>query len=242
MNRRDFLILFLLGLLVPLITIQFQSLPGYMDADYYFGGGVQLALGNGFTEPYLWNYLNDPGILPAPSHAYWMPLASILSAFGMFLTGKITYGAARIGFILLTALIPPLTGILTFRITSKRTISYLAGLLACFPIYYAPFLPVTDNYSIYMVLGILFFYLLSVLPKSGHPTLKFFLLGIVSALMTLARADGLLWFGISFMAAVWYGIYLSKSTSMPLLNRSFVANFLKYSLSIFAGFLLIMSP
>ena len=30
-----------------------------MDADYYFSGGVQLAQGKGFSEPYLWNYF-DP--------------------------------------------------------------------------------------------------------------------------------------------------------------------------------------
>ena len=46
-------LLFLLGLAVPLAIAQLQSLPGYMDADYYFGGGIQLAQGNGFNEPYL---------------------------------------------------------------------------------------------------------------------------------------------------------------------------------------------
>ena len=40
----------LLGLIVTLVVASFQSTPGYMDADYYFGGGVQLANGNGFSE------------------------------------------------------------------------------------------------------------------------------------------------------------------------------------------------
>ncbi len=205
MTRRDLLILFLIGLAVPLGIAQFQSLPGYMDADYYFGGGIQLAKGNGFTEPYIWNYLDDPQSLPHPSHAYWMPLASIVAAFGMFLTGQTTFAAARIGFILLAALVPPLTATLAFRVTSNRTLSLLSGLLACFPIYYAPFLPVTDNYAIYMLLGASFFFVFPspVIGRGVRGEGAFFFLGLLSALMTLARSDGLLWLGISFLVAIW---------------------------------------
>jgi hypothetical protein len=158
MTSRDLLILFFLGFAVPLAIAQFQSLPGYMDADYYYGGGLQLAQGNGFTEPYLWNYLSDPQGLPTPSHAYWMPLASLLAAAGMWITGQTTFASARLGFILLAAFVPLLTATLAFRLTSNRTLSLLSGLLACFPIYYAPFLPVTDNYAITMLLGASFFY------------------------------------------------------------------------------------
>lgn len=217
MSRRFLLLLFLLGLAVPLGIAQFQSLPGYMDSDYYFGGGVQLARGNGFTEPYLWNYLSDPRGLPTPSHAYWMPLASILAAAGMLLTGQTDFASARIGFILLAALVPPLTSLLAFRLTSNRAASLLSGLLACFPIYYAPFLPVPDNYAIYMLLGIAFFLLLSNLqsPTSNlQSPITFLLLGLVSALASLARSDGLLWLGMSLLAAVWFaGKQISKSTT-----------------------------
>jgi hypothetical protein len=173
MTRRALFLLFLLGLAVPLTISQFQSLPGYMDADYYFGGGIQLARGNGFTEPYLWNYLSDPQGLPAPSHAYWMPLASLLAAAGMWIMGQTTFTAARLGFILLAAFAPLMTALLAFRLTSNRTLSLLSGLLACFPIYYAPFLPVTDNYAIYMILGASFFLLLSSLPTSRNSSLIF---------------------------------------------------------------------
>jgi hypothetical protein len=208
LSRRDLLLLFLLGLAVPLAIAQFQSLPGYMDADYYFGGGIQLAKGNGFTEPYLWNYLADPQGLPTPSHAYWMPLASLVAAAGMWLTGQTTFATARIGFILLAALVPPLTSLLAFRLTSNRTLSLLSGLLACFPIYYAPFLPVTDNYAIYMVLGVLYFLLVTNLHRTlitDHCSLiTFFSLGLLSALMSLARSDGLLWLGLSFLVAAWF--------------------------------------
>ena len=55
MNWRHYLLLFVIGFLVPFGVSRFQTLPGYMDADYYFVGGMQLAEGKGFTEPYIWN-------------------------------------------------------------------------------------------------------------------------------------------------------------------------------------------
>lgn len=251
MTRRD-LVLFLLGLAVPLIFAQFQSLPGYMDADYYFGGGIQLANGNGFSEPYLWNYLADPQGLPTPSHAYWMPLASLVAAVGMFLTGQTTFASARIGFILLAALVPPLTSLLAFRLTSNRATSLLSGLLACFSVYYAPFLPVTDNYAIYMLLGILFFFLLPLLqsPKTNvQLSITFFLLGLISALMTLARSDGLLWLGLSLLVAVWFSyrriLPQPSSFSFPLLLSHFsrfASYALRFSFFVFLGYLLLISP
>jgi len=209
-NRRDLLLLFLIGLIVALAISRFQSLPGYMDADYYFGGGIQLAMGYGFTEPYLWNYLADPPALPAPSHLYWMPLASIVAAAGMALAGETTFAAARLGFLLLAASVPALTGILAFRLTQRRGPALVAGLLAAFSGYYAPFLSVTDNYGIYMLLGTAF---LLALPASGEaperpipffdrPGLRFWLLGILAGLMTLARSDGLLWLGLAWLAAL----------------------------------------
>ena len=262
MPRSHLLALFLLGLAVPLAIAQFQALPGYMDADYYFGGGIQLARGNGFTEPYLWNYLADPQTVPTPSHAYWMPLASIIAAAGMWLTGDSTFAAARLGFILLAALVPPLTSILAFRITSNRASSLISGLLACFPIFYAPFLPVTDNYAVYMLVGISFFLLLSSLNPLNtdyrSPT-TFFLLGILSALASLARSDGLLWLGLSFLAAIWFAekqahkragaqgeqgnpIAQPLSSNLHLASRPFFFHLSSFILPLIIGFLLLASP
>jgi len=262
MTRRDLLLLFLLGLAVPLVIAQFQSLPGYMDSDYYFGGGIQLARGNGFTEPYIWNYLSDPQGLPTPSHAYWLPLASIVAAAGMWLTGQTTFTAARFGFLLLAAFVPPLTARLASRFTSNKILALLSGLLACFPIYYAPFLPVPDNYAVYMLLGISFFFLLSSLNtdrEAWKPNTvnwlpntenwNFFLLGILSALASLARSDGLLWLGISFVVAVWYArrrvhMYASTQVTQHATRNifSFFLHLSSFILFTLLGFFLLMSP
>src|SRR6266498_4861601 len=136
MNWRHYTTLFVVGLIVPLAVSRFQSLPGYMDADYYFAGGVQLASGHDFTEPYLWNYLDDPAGLPHPSHTYWMPLASIVSAIGMWISGQSTYAAGCASFILLSACIPLLVAALAYSISRELRLAMASGFLSIFSLYY----------------------------------------------------------------------------------------------------------
>jgi hypothetical protein len=179
------------------MVARFQAFPGYLDSDYYYAGGVQLASGKGFTEPYLWNYLDDPAGLPHPSHTYWMPLASIIAAAGIGLASQATYAAGRLGFLVLGALVPIVTAALAFSFSHRRDLALTSGLLAVFSIYYAPFMPVVDNYGPYLVLGGLFFLLLS-----WRSNLAWLCLGVVTGLLSLARSDGLLWFGIAFVAVL----------------------------------------
>jgi hypothetical protein len=198
MSWRHYAVLFIIGLIIPLAVSSFQSLPGYMDADYYFGGGIQLAEGRGFTEPYLWNYLDDPPGLPHPSHTYWMPLASIVSALGMWLTGQSTYAAGRLPFLLLSACVPLLTAALAYQVSRQMRLAIVSGLLSVFSLYYAPFMPVPDNYALYMLFGSIFL-LLAPRRISWVPIA----LGALAGLMTLARSDGLLWLGLAGLAVIW---------------------------------------
>ena len=177
---------------------RFQSLPGYMDADYYFAGGLQLADGHGFTEPYIWNYLDHPTGLPHPSHTYWMPLASIVSAAGMWITGQGTYAAGRLAFIFLSACVPLLTAALAFQISRQTRLAMVSGFLSIFSLYYAPFMPVPDNYALFMLLGSAF---LLLAPFKQKWILV--ILGALAGLMTLARSDGLLWLGLAGLAVIW---------------------------------------
>jgi hypothetical protein len=233
MNRRHFAILFVIGLLVPLVVSRFQTLPGYMDADYYFAGGIQLAEGKGFTEPYLWNYLDDPAGLPHPSHTYWMPLASIVATLGMWISGQSTYAAGRLPFILLSACVPLLTATLAYKISGKILLAMVSGLLSIFSLYYAPFMPVPDNYALYMLLGSAFL-LLASRQQKWIPVA----LGALAGLMTLARSDGLLWLGIAGLTVLW------RSTRKPGgMRNSFaewIARSVPASLLILAGYLIVM--
>lgn len=192
MKPAPILLLAILAFAIAFGVSQFQAFPGYMDSDYYFAGGLQLVQGKGFTEPYLWNYLDDPMGLPHPSHAYWMPLASIVAAVGMWLTGQHSYVAARLGFMVLAALVPVVTASLAYSLSSRRDLAFVSGLLAVFSMYYAPFLSVPDNYAIYMVLGGTFF-----LIQQRRCRPAWFVLGILAGLLFLARSDGFLWLALA---------------------------------------------
>ncbi|MDI6769839.1 MAG: hypothetical protein QMD04_09195 [Anaerolineales bacterium] len=212
MNWRHYLLLALFGLIVSGSIAAFQSVPGYMDADYYYAGGLQLAAGRGFTEPYLWNYLGDPAGLPHPSHAYWMPLASILAALVPALSGHLTWFAARLPFILAAVLIPPLTSALAFSITSRRDLAIISGLLAVFSGYYAPFLPLADTFSLCMLFGALFFLIVNRKSSIANSLL----LGLLAGLMHLSRADGVLWLLLALLVVVLQKpFHHSSSISLP---------------------------
>jgi hypothetical protein len=234
MKRRDFILLALLGVALLIIVAVFQSAPGYMDANYYYAGGVQLAKGHGFSEPYLWNYLDDPVGLPHPSFAYWMPLASLLTAAGGILFGPTSWTAGRMGFLLVGGAIPPLTAALAWSLTHRRDLAIISGLLAVFPAFYLPFLPVTDTFGLYMALGAVFFLLNSRFIKfgtqSGFPWISL-LLGFTTGLMHLTRTDGILW----LLLAVGVSLIAGKSAS------SWRSRFIAV-LAVLGGYLLIMGP
>ncbi len=237
MTFRTYLYLFLFGLAVTVFIAQFQPIPGYLDSDYYFGGGIQLVEGKGFTEPYLWNYLDGTTSLPHPSHSYWMPLASIISALGMWLTGQATYASARLFFLLIAALIPPLTAALAYTFSQRRDLAIASGVLAVFSVYHAPFVGVTDNFSLFMLLGGLYFLFATQLIQNPtrNSTRNWLFLGILSGLLTLSRSDGLLWLGVTFLFA-------TRDLQSAARNPQYTFRILHSAFFIALGFLLIMSP
>lgn len=214
MTKRTYLFIFLLSLLFAIGIAAFQHSPGYMDADYYFATGLQLAEGKGFTEPFLWNYLDDPAGLPHPSHAYWMPLASLISALALRIAPGFEFDSAQWIFVLLSALIPPLTATLAFSLTKRRDLAIIAALLALLSGYYTPFLTTTDTFAIYMLLGGGFFLVLNI----ERPELRAILLGLLSALMHLSRADGALW----LVVAAGFIFYSARKKKLSFLFSLFL--------------------
>jgi hypothetical protein len=240
MTFRTYLLLFLFGLIVTSAISYFEPNPGYLDSDYYYAGGIQIATGKGFTEPYLWNYLDGTTSLPHPSHSYWMPLASIISALGMWLTGQTTYGSARLFFILIAAFVPPLTAALAYTFSQRRDLAIASGVLAIFSVYHAPFVGVTDNFSLFMLFGGLYFLFATQLIQDPTRTRNWLILGILSGLMTLSRSDGLLWLGITLLFATRPTTpHATRNLQLVTRNLQLVTRNLFLSL---LGFLLIMSP
>ncbi|MBE0672782.1 MAG: hypothetical protein IH588_19565 [Anaerolineales bacterium] len=234
MSLRTYFLLFISGLILPFIIAQFQPVPGYLDSDYYFAGGLQLAKGNGFTEPYLWNYLDGVTSLPHPSHTYWMPLASIVSAFGMWVTGQATYASARLPFIVIAALVVPVTAALAYAFSKKRDLALISALLAIFSVYHAPFVGVTDNFSLFMLFGSMYFIVATKLLEDVSHDRYWFFLGLLAGLFSLSRSDGLLWLALTFLFLLW-------RVPRDAFSR-FARDVLIKSLLVFLGFLVIMAP
>jgi hypothetical protein len=219
MTWKHYLGITLVSLIVLVILSSFQTAPGYMDAEYYFGMGLRIANGEGFTEPFIWNYLTDVESIPHPGFSYWMPLPALISAAGIWITGSNTFTGGKVIHLLLAALIPALTIKVTKEITQDKSIAFLAGLLAIFPVFYNIFLVTTDSFGIIMLLGGIF-YLLS----KGEAWYSILGLGMIAGLMHLSRADGMLW--------VVAGVYVALMKK----ERRWTG-----ALTVFAGYFLVMA-
>jgi hypothetical protein len=240
-----YLIFYLIACLVLIGISRYQDVPGYMDAEYYYITGVKIADGTGLLEPFLWNYLDNPVGLPHPSHSYWMPMASFVMAAGSLITGTFCFGVARIGFILLAAFIAPLSALLAWNIGATKQGVFLVSGLAIFPGFYYAYLSTTDTFGIYMILGSVWCLICASYIKTNFMRRKWifaFLLGSVTGLMHLSRADGVVWLGVSLTVC-----FLWSSSDRKLIDyrsRYQLASLLRQLFSISAyillGYLLIM--
>ena len=235
MKRWHYLIIFIIGLLVRIGVGLLQDSPGFMDAEYYFSGGRNIIQGHGFTEYILWNYLDDPGGIPHPSHGYWMPLVSILTAFGMIVSQSQHFAKAQFVFILIASLLPPLTTYLCFLLTNNRASAILAGGLAILSGFYLPLMTTSDTFAIYAVLGALFFIVLSE-PLLSRRFLAPISIGIIAGLMHLARTDGVIWLGFALLGT------LSSSGLRCHWEKKRINAYLEGFMMVIGGYLAIMGP
>jgi hypothetical protein len=223
MTSRQKIILLFVGVGVSLAAGVLVSHPGYMDAQYYFVTGEQLADRVGFVEPFIWNFLNNPESVPHPSHGYWMPLTSLIAAIPMSLFG-LSFRTAQIPFILLNAFLPILTSYFSYSINQDNSAAFLAGLLAAVPGYFLPFFLTTDMFILYAWIGTLLFWSLH-LTSHRRSIIPWLASGICVGLAHLSRADGLL-----FIFPLLY--FLSRE------RRSIWRN----SILAIVGYLLVMTP
>lgn len=197
MTRRDRAVLFGIGLVLAVFAARWIPGPGYMDAEYYFATGQELAMGNGFREPFLWNYLDDPTGLPHPSHSYWMPMPSWMVAAGSALFGP-TFSAGRALFLVAAAALPLIASQLAYSLTTNRRAAWSSGLLALAPGFYAPYLLTTDSFSPYALLGGL---TLVALATTHSGSWRWIGAGALVGLCHLTRADGVLLLPLGAVAA-----------------------------------------
>ena len=195
MKTRYKIILFFCSIAVSVLTAFLETAPGYMDAEYYYATGIQIASGKGFNEPFIWNYLDNPAGIPHPSHTYWMPLTSILAALGMMLFHSTGFWAARLLFIIGAACVPLISAQLTFLWTGREKAALVAGFLAVFPGFYLIYTTIPSTILAYLILGggviLSLEYLLREQEKNNGR--QWIILGLLTGLMHLTRADGIIW-------------------------------------------------
>ena len=189
MDWKKYFWAFLVGLAIfNLYAIKLEA-PGYMDGEYYYSMGLRIATGEGWSEPFIWNFLTDAKAVPHPGFTYWMPGPALITALGIWITGMKSFAGGKALHLLIASILPALTIKTTHELTGDKSASILAGLFATFPVFYNIFLGTTDSFAITMLLGGIF-YLIS---RGQEKRVGYFSLGVIAGLMHLTRADGFVW-------------------------------------------------
>ncbi|MCP4539566.1 MAG: hypothetical protein GY832_20720 [Chloroflexi bacterium] len=234
--------LYLLALAVRLVLAAFIHRPGYMDVAYYAAGAVRFAQGDGFSEPFLWNYLDDPVALPRPAFLYWMPLPSLLAApFAFLFPGS--FFALQLPFVFISALFSVVAYSVAWEITGQRRAAWLVGLFTLFSGFFSPYWTLPETFAPFALFGSLALWLAG----SGMGTARDkkwvggFLAGLLVGLAHLTRADGILLLPIIVLASLVS--FHSRNTRYATRNMYRVSpDALYHLLFVILGYLLIIGP
>jgi len=187
--------LYALALVVRLVLLAGFPDPAYPDSFYYVDVARSMAAGHGFSIDAVWIFAEVGGavpanpILPIPSNAHWMPLASLVQVPFIWLLGPTAFASA-LPFALLGSLAAPLTWALARGAGAARLVATGAGILVAIPAASAVFMAQPDNFGLYqpLVAGALW---MGARGLAGHAR-SFALGGLLVGLATLARNDGVL--------------------------------------------------
>ena len=187
--------LFLLALAIRAVLAWLTPDPAYPDSAYYVDIARNLAAGRGFSENFLWTFIDVGGRIPAnphlpvPSNAHWAPLASIVQVPFIWLLGP-TQLASLLPFVLVGALAAPLAWAIARDAGAPPPVQIGAGVLGAVPGLTTVFMAQPDNFALTMVLGGTALWFTS-RGLRGHAR-SFVAAGLLIGLATLARTDGLL--------------------------------------------------
>lgn len=188
--------LVLAGLLVQGFWALRLDHPTYFDAYYYTTNAQRLAEGHGFTQEIIWQYLDRPVEIPAPSHTYWMPLASIIGAVGYGLGAG--FRGAQVPFWLMAGLLPLLAYAISWHLFRRRWQARMAGLLTAAGGYYTAYWVQPTTFVLFAWTGATCLLAMG-LAQVRNRGLYWVLAGGLAGLSHLTRADGLLLLALAFL-------------------------------------------
>jgi hypothetical protein len=196
--------LYALALAVRAVLVALFADPAYPDSYYYVDVARAIAAGNGLNVDFVWifaevgNHIPNPAVLPVPSNAHWLPLASFLQAPFVSLLGPTALANALPG-ILIGGLAAPLTWLIARDAGARPIVAVAAGVLSAVPGAATVFMAQPENFAILHPLVAATLWLTARgLRGDGR---SFAVAGLLAGLATLARNDGILLAGA--IGLVW---------------------------------------
>jgi hypothetical protein len=201
---RTLLLLYALALIVRGALLAIFPDPAYPDSYYYVDVARAIAAGNGLNVDFVWifaevgNRLPNPAVLPIPSNAHWLPLASFIQAPFISVLGPTAFASALPG-ILIGSLVAPLTWLIARDAGARPIVGVAAGVISAIPGAATVFMAQPENFAILHPLVAATLWLTARgLKGDGR---SFVLAGLLAGLATLARNDGILLAGA--IGLVW---------------------------------------
>jgi hypothetical protein len=200
------IVLYGLALIVRLGLIAHYPDPAYPDSYYYVDVARALFAGHGFNIDLIWIFPEVGGhipadpVLPIPSNAHWMPLASLVQLPFMAVLGAVPWASA-LPFALIGATAAPLTWAMARDAGAQEVIAIGAGILVAIPVLTATFMVQPDNFALYQPLVLASLWM-------GARGLKgdaraFVAAGLLAGIATLSRNDGVLVLATLGVAFAW---------------------------------------
>jgi hypothetical protein len=196
--------LYVLALAVRAVLVAIFPDPAYPDSFYYVDVARSIAAGHGLNVDFVWifaevgNHLPNPAVLPIPSNAHWLPLASFLQAPFISLLGPTEVASALPG-LLIGSLVAPLTWLIARDAGCRPLVCAAAGVLSAIPGAATVFLAQPENFAILHPLVAACLWLTARGLKGDAKS--FAVAGLLAGLATLARNDGILLAGA--IGLVW---------------------------------------
>jgi Dolichyl-phosphate-mannose-protein mannosyltransferase len=198
--------LYLLALVARLVVLAHFPDAAYPDSYYYADVARNLAAGRGLTVDFIWIFAEVGGtipadpVLPIPSNAHWMPLASLVQVPFLAVLGTSAFAAA-LPFALIGSLAAPLTWAIARDAGSPARVAIGAGILVALPALLLAFMVQPDNFSLYqpLVAGALW---LGARGLRGDAR-SFAAAGLLVGLATLSRNDGVFVGAALALAFLW---------------------------------------